>query len=135
MTERKNGQAMPLEEYTEKVVRQMCERWYKRGFRDGKRAAERKLEPNKHYCRECAYWNGERSSVGVKCTNPDRPWWPRNPKSDVHKFKAASNIACRWFKGKEDWNTPNNRYSISMPQGTFRKIYEEGRGKEDGNEL
>lgn len=100
MSERKRGQAMPLEEYTELAVRRMCERWYKRGFREGKAAAERKLNPNKHYCRECVYWNGEVSSIGIKCTNPDKVWRPRYPNSDVYMYKYSSQPACKWFKAK-----------------------------------
>lgn len=97
----KNGQAKSLEEYTETAVRQMCLKWYRKGFRDGKREAEKKLNPDVHYCRECKWLCGDVSSIGIRCMNVKR-------KRAVHvhscaDYKTPSTKACKsGFESKED---------------------------------
>ena len=95
----KNGQAKPLEEQTETIVRQLCLKWYKKGFRAGKREAEKKLHPDVHYCKECKWLCGEVKSVGIRCMNQNRR---RNP-SPTSDFRAPSSRACKTgYEPKED---------------------------------
>lgn len=96
---RKNGQEMPIDEYVEKQLRRLCKKCYRQGYRDGMRAKEKQLRPDKHYCKECKWWNGPMSSIGTQCTNPNRH---RVSSSDTANYKYGSQIACKTgFEPKE----------------------------------
>ena len=100
---RKNGQAMPLEEYTEVVIRRMCKKWYRRGYQDGQKAKERELNPNKHYCRECKWLCGDSCSIGIRCMNKNRKRAYHVNTSDSSNYKVPSTLACKsGFEPKEE---------------------------------
>ena len=92
-----------IEKYTESLIKELCKKWYNKGFRDGKNQAYREANPGKHYCRECRYWNGERSSIGVECTNTNRMQAYKHRQGTVaSRFKTGSNVACKTgFEPKE----------------------------------
>lgn len=93
-----------IEKYSEKVIKDLCRKWYNKGIQDGKNAAYREKHPDKHYCRECKYWNGERSSIGIECTNTKRMQAFKYRQGQVSsRFKAGSNVACKTgFEPKEN---------------------------------
>lgn len=99
---RKTGQAMSVEEYTEKLIKQICRRWYKKGFRDGAREKEKEQHPEIHYCRDCEYLAGDKTSIGIRCLNENRRRNPKWKSSDVSRYKAPSTKACKTgFKQKQ----------------------------------
>lgn len=51
----------------------------------------------KKCCRDCKYLNGEKSSVGIACTNPNKAF-----RSRTAKFKQKATAACKMFEQKGD---------------------------------
>lgn len=43
-------------------------------------------------CGECAFWNGEKSSIGTACTNPEKFW-----KRECSKYHTKWTKACKLF--------------------------------------
>lgn len=95
----KRGLPLSLEEEAKKTVEQLLKKYYNRGFRDGRKAKQREEHPEIHYCRECIYWNGDRTSIGVRCTNNNRRKVGYRSTAD---YKVASQMACKTgFRKKE----------------------------------
>ena len=91
LRKRINGQALSIEEEAERTVERLLLKYYRRGFRDGRRSKERELHPDIHYCRECIYWAGDEKSIGRRCTNTER----RRRPSATAAYKYPSNKACK----------------------------------------
>ena len=51
-------------------------------------------------CGECKYLCGKKTTVGIACLHPDRPW--RACESNVAKYKYTSTRACKRFERKEN---------------------------------
>lgn len=47
-------------------------------------------------CYHCRFFNGEKSSVGIACTNPMKEWRTRTA-----KYKQPSMKACKMFERKQ----------------------------------
>ena len=94
MPERKNGQPLSIEEEAEKTVERLLMKYYRRGYRDGYKARERELHPEVHYCRECLYLNGDKTSIGIKCTNTSRKRGLTRP-SGTSDYRPPSAKACK----------------------------------------
>jgi len=50
-------------------------------------------------CKDCVYLNGNRTTVGIKCTNPSKQW-----SRSLSMYKQSSNPACSMFTPKEGSN-------------------------------
>lgn len=48
-------------------------------------------------CYHCRFFNGEKSSVGIACTNPMKEWRTRTA-----KYKQPSMKACKMFERKQE---------------------------------
>ena len=48
-------------------------------------------------CYHCRFFNGEKSSVGIACTNPIKEWRTRTA-----KYKQPSMKACKMFERKQE---------------------------------
>ncbi len=51
-------------------------------------------------CGECKYLTGEKTTVGIGCEHPDRPF--KLSESNVAKYKYKSTVACKRFERSED---------------------------------
>lgn len=51
-------------------------------------------------CGDCKWLCGNKSTVGIACLHPDRPFYLLA--SDVAKFKYKSTRACKRFERKEE---------------------------------
>ena len=51
-------------------------------------------------CGDCKWLCGNKSTVGIACLHPDRPFYLLA--SDVAKFKYKSTKACKRFERKEE---------------------------------
>ena len=47
----------------------------------------------KNRCRDCIFWSGEKTSIGVRCMNPEKFW-----RSETAAYKAAGDAACKLYK-------------------------------------
>ena len=50
-------------------------------------------------CRDCKWLCGEKTSVGIACKHPDRPFYKWT--SDIANMKAPSQLACKRFESKD----------------------------------
>ena len=48
-------------------------------------------------CKDCKYLNGEKNSLGIKCTNPDRIW-----RSSTATYRRPSEPSCKMFAPDPD---------------------------------
>lgn len=102
LRKRINGQPLSIEEEAERTVEKLLRKYYRRGYRDGRRSKAQELNPDIHYCRECVYWNGDKTSIGRRCTNNSRHKVGHRSTAD---YKVASQRACK--SGFEPLPDPN----------------------------
>lgn len=47
-------------------------------------------------CRDCKWLNGDKKTVGIECTNPEKEW-----RHDVSRYHYPTCRACKKFEEKE----------------------------------
>lgn len=83
---------MEIDVYQE--ISAMLKRAYDKGYKAGLRDSKKKYDKTqcKHYCRECKWWCGDKSSIGVRCMNTTRK---RTGRHDTSAYKYPSAPACK----------------------------------------
>lgn len=61
----------------------------------------------KHHCRSCKFWNGEKTSLGIRCTCNDKPF-----RSAYSMYKASGNPACKYYQEEGDKNEKEHTSNI-----------------------
>ena len=83
-----------------KEISLLLQKAYDKGYKDANERHNKAQE--KHYCRECEYWCGESTSIGVMCMNENRRHTGKS-RSSAHKY--ASTPACKsGFTPKKEVN-------------------------------